>query len=451
MKQLIFIFLLVGYCQLSAQNIQKGAVLEDLNFLMDEIVKYNPALPIYHPEFKKLSTPVIESISSDSISIFDYFTKVSKICALANEGHFGLGDWQDIVHKGIPGNELAYLPLEIKLLSGKLYVSEDYSNERLLKKGDLIESINGIKTETIVKKLLELTPSDGNIETYAYRKIGDGFNWLYLFHIEQADTFEIVYFDQNALKKTVKIKALVRSDQVANYRKYYSDNNQQNSTAIDGFYDLLYDKDYAILTLPSFDFRRVNKYEVKSKKLYKAIFTELKEKQVNHLIIDLRDNTGGRNEFADNIIPFILKSSNGDSFIKKTISWEGKEKVYAMPKASKLAFTGTIYVLVNGKTFSAGSSLARFLKEYGDAIVIGTETGTRYDGFAAGSSQDVILPNSQIKIGIPRYHILFPPSKKQTKINRGLIPDYEITYTFKEYVDGSDLHLKKAISLIDDK
>ena len=448
MKHLIFIVLLVVSFHLSAQHIQKEAVLEDLNFLVDNIEKYNPALPVYHPDFNSLSTQLIQKIERDSISIFDYFTAVSKICALAHEGHFGLGDWKDIVHKGLIDNERSYLPIEVKLFSGKLYVSADYSNEQLLNKGDEIVAINGIKIASILNQLLEVTPSDGDIKTYAYRKIEDGFNWLYMFHIEEVDHFEIELIDQNSSKKTVKVDALVRSDQVANYKKYYSKSNQQNSNESMGFYDLSYENDYAKLTLPSFDFRRVNKYEVKSKKLYKTLFADLQKKGVKHLIIDLRDNTGGRNEFADDIVPFILKSSNGDSFLKKTISWEGKEKVYAMPKASKLAFVGKLYILVNGKTFSAGSSLARYLKEYGNATVIGTETGTRYDGFAAGSSQHVNLPNSQVEIRIPRYHILYPKSEKQKNTNRGLIPDYEINYSFKDYAEGVDVQLNKAISLI---
>ncbi len=449
MKSVILILFLFSCIPSSAQNLKKEAALEDLNFLVNKVEEYNPALQNYQPEFKSLALDVIAGVTTDTVLIFDYFTRVSKICALANEGHFTLGDWDDIAHKGIMDNSVSYLPVSVKLISGRLYVLEDYSNEQHLSKGDEIVSINGLKTEVVLNELLECIPSDGNIKTYAYRKIEDGFSWFYLFYIQQTDEFDIEYLDSENRKAKVRLKALIRSDQVDNYKKYCADNIQKPSKKETGFYDLNYSNKYAILTLPSFDYRRVNKYDVKSKKLYKAIFRELQEKNIEHLIIDLRDNTGGRNEFADDMIPFIMKPLNDDDFLKKTVSWKGKEKTYKLPKPSKLAFKGEIYVLVNGKTYSAGSSLARFLKEYGNATIIGTETGTRYEGFAAGSLEDVILPNSQIRIGIPRYHIIYPKSDKQTTVNHGLLPDYEINCSFDEYSTGRDLHLEKAISIIE--
>ena len=122
-----------------------------------------------------------------------------------------------------------------------------------------------------------------------------------------------------------------------------------------------------------FDFRRVNKYDVKAKKMYESIFKELKEKHISHLVVDLRNNTGGRNEFADDILPFILQGDESDKYFKWTTSWEGKRRNYKMPKRSKYAYEGSLYVLINGKTYSAGSSLARYLKEYGDAVVVGNQ------------------------------------------------------------------------------
>jgi C-terminal processing protease CtpA/Prc len=448
MKNLFFIIFFFAYYQTSAQYFQKKAVIEDLTFLTESIEKYNPALNGYHPEFKDLSAKCIESVTDDSISPFDYFKKVSKICALANEGHFSMGDWNDTIHKGFISDKYAYLPISVKLLSAKLYVMLDYSNEKLLKKGDVIVSINGINTEEILDQLIEVTPSDGHIETYAKRIIEEGFAWRYFLYVDQADTFELEVIDQNKQNKTVKVSAITRSKQGENYKKYYANTNQKDDAEEDGFYSLKIDENQAILRLPSFDYKRVNKYKVKSKKMYKSIFKDLKNRGVEHLVVDLRDNTGGRNEFADDMIPYIMKQANDDPYLKKTISWEGKERVYKLKRASKHAFTGQIFVLVNGKTWSAGSSLARFLKEYGNATIIGTETGTRYEGFAAGSKQVVTLPHSQVKIGIPRYHIAYPKSKKQTTVNRGLLPDYEIDATIDDYLQKVDLHMQKAESLM---
>lgn len=122
--------------------------------------------------------------------------------------------------------------------------------------------------------------------------------------------------------------------------------------------------------------------------------------------------------------------------------------MYKFSDPSKWSFKGLIYVLVNGRTYSAGSTLARYLREYGDATVIGSETGTRYEGFAGGSRQIVHLPNTNLKIGIPRYHISFPVSVKQKAKNRGLLPDHEIEPSIECHFEGRDLHMEKVLSLI---
>ena len=447
MKNLLVTILLGCQWQLHAQSISKKQGVEDLDFLRDRIVEFNPALPIYHPQFDKLSTRVIEELTNDSISAFAHLSNVSRICALASEGHFSIGDRNDYYSRGILENTFTYLPIQVKIIAGELFVVGDFSHEQQLDRGDRIIAINELKSTAILNQLLEMTPSDGDIKTYAYRKIEDRFASLFYYHIERPKTFSVTIRDKNQNEKTYTVEALSRADQISNIKKYYPKEDNQQSD-IEGFYAITIAENYAYIKFPSFDFRRVRAYEVKSKKLYQTIFQKLKDKKINNLIIDLRDNTGGRNEFADDMVPFIRKGNIHDPFLKKTISWSGKTKTYKLPKPSKLAFQGEIYVLVNGKTFSAGSTLARYLKEYGNAQAIGIETGTRYEGFAAGSNETVVLPNSKLPIGIPRYHIVFPESSKQKTNNRGLLPDHELEVNFDNFVNKKDPYLEKAISLI---
>ena len=132
---------------------------------------------------------------------------------------------------------------------------------------------------------------------------------------------------------------------------------------------------------------------------------------------------------------------------KTSLSWKGKIRKYKLPKVSKSNFEGEIYVLVNGASFSAASSLARYLKEYSNATIIGEEGGGRYEGFVAGSKQHLSLPNSQIKLAIPRYLNYFPKSQKQTTSNRGIIPDYEVKHRIQDYIKGTDPVKSKALSM----
>lgn len=433
-----------------SQNLPMEKAKADLLFLRENIQTYNPALHEYNPDFDNSSLQVIDELNGNSISLLKYFSALSRICALSNEGHFGIGDWSDTVHQGISKSIYKYLPVKVKVLNDQLYVWQDYSNEQQLKKGQEIITINDLPAASIIQDLRKFIPCDGMIRTYANKQIELGFGWMHYLYIAQPDNFRISIKTQSGQVLESDIAALTLEEQRNNARKLQAQAGGKGDQGGRMFSELKHEENYSILKLPSFDRAFVREQKIKPGKFYKDLFEELSDLQCKNLIIDLRYNTGGLNEFADDIVPHILKNPSSDPFLKKTISWEGKERTYKLPKASKYVFQGNIYVLVNGKTYSAANTLARYLKEYGNAIMIGEETGTRYEGFAAGSKQYITLPLTDITIKIPRYHILFPKSRKQTTSNRGLIPDHNIEYTIDDIVNEKDLHLEKALLLIEE-
>ena len=448
MKKLMFSLSFVAFLSINAQHFTVDQVLGDLQHLKEAIETYNPALKAYNPDFESLSGKLLEKIPNDSISLIDYFQYVSKLCALSNEGHFALGDWSDTVHVGFGKNRYKYFPISVKILSNKIFVWEDYSNEQELTKGAEILSINGLSSSDIISQLDGFLPSDGTIKTYAHKKITIGFAWMYYLYVAQPELFEIDFKLLNGDKKSVSIEAINISKQRTNYQTYVTLKSDTNDLEADIFYTLTHEEGISFLTLPSFDFKRIEKYDVDAKHMYASIFEELSLKNSAYLVIDLRGNTGGRYEFANGIIPHIDTSNDNIPFLKKSVSWKGKEKTHKTPKPSKAPFQGGIYVLVDGLTFSSGSSLTRYLKEFANATIIGEETGSRYEGFVAGSQQYITLPNSKVIIKIPRYWTSYPTSSKQSTTNRGALPDHEITYTIEDLMNGKDLHMEKVRSLI---
>lgn len=449
MPKLVFLFTFLLLCQSTfSQQISSSQAVGDLMVLRESIQIYNPALYQYNHDFDNQSIQLIAEISEDSLSLFDYFFHVSKLCALSNEGHFGLGTWNDTIHKGIPLNNYFYPPFDIKIIDNKLLIWRDYSSEQELIEGAEILSINDIPAAEILSKLYEATPSDGINNTWATSVINIGFPWMYYFYIEQAESLTLLVKTAEGTVVSQKVLPLTKLQQTENYWEYVLADLPPETEGDNSFYRLRHGANYTLLTLPSFSYQLIDSDNIKSKKLYKNIFTEIAEQGAENLIIDLRGNTGGRNEFADDMVPYLMKQSSADPYLKKTVSWDGLERTYNLPSRSKLAFSGTIYLLVDGRTYSAGSTLARYIREYGEAIVIGEETGTRYEGFAAGSSQYIFLPTTNVRIGIPRYKITFPTSRKQATINRGLIPQYKINYTYEDLAYDRDLPLEKALELI---
>ncbi len=445
MKNLFGLFLFLISVVTNAQYLSHAQIKADLEQLQDGIKKYNPALHLHNPHFERHSDELIAGLKGDSLSLVEAFKYVSQLCALSNEGHFALGNWKDSVHAGFLKNEYHYLPLSIRIRQGKMYVWHDNSNEQRLTRGNEILTINGLEAKSILELIRSCTPSDGTIKTYSNQSIELGFSWMYYLYVSQAGTFKITVKNNLGQEVETTVTALLRDAQFANHKKMAAPTTKAKE---DVFYTLKHQADISYLTLPSFSAAKIEKHGIKSRALYKSIFMELQQRDTKYLVIDLRGNTGGRNELADDIVPFIHTGLYQAPFLKKTVSWEGKEKVYKSPKPSKLAFTGKIYVLVNGRTYSAGSMLARYLKEYNGAIIIGEETGTRYEGFAAGSKQYITLANSQLEIGIPRYRFAFPTSNFQLTSNQGLLPQHTVEYTMNHSMQNVDLHLDKVNELI---
>ncbi|MBI1288680.1 MAG: hypothetical protein GC178_14010 [Flavobacteriales bacterium] len=443
--QLLTILLFVSNL-LSGQTIDSKKALEDLRLLKHSIEIYNPALSHYTPDFGAQADDLLQEIGSAELSAEEYFQFVSRLCALSNEGHFLMGSWSDTVHSGFLQNRFRYLPLSIKIASDGVIVWSDYSNEQQLKRGDRIIAINGLAMDSILNAIWICLPTDGRITTYADRNIELGFSWMYYLLVDQPDKFTFSIGTEEMSARSVTLSAINRDQQQDNYKRYCTIQAQTDEP--ESFYVLRFDGTTAYLKFPTFDRGEMEKYHIQPKKLYAELFREFREKHITNLVLDLRGNTGGRNEFADAMVPYILKHNHDVKLLKTTVSWSGKKKTYKLPKVSKWLFDGSIYVLVDGRTYSAGSTLARYLKEFGQATIIGEETGTRYEGFAAGSTQYVRLTNSGIRIGIPRYLIQFPPSTVQPTSNQGVLPDYPVKYTATDLLDQRDLHIMEAKRLI---
>lgn len=425
----------------TGQEVSKNQVVEGLSSLRNSIIKYNPALGDYNPNFESQAKLIIDRVDQDTYSQIEYFRHITEMCAISNEGHFAIGSWSDTPHSGFASGDYRYLPISIQLLNGKIYLWNDYSNENSFERGDEILEINRESSTSIIEQLMKYAHSDGDIVGYAHRSIGLGFNWMYYLYIDAPDTFRIKYKKLNGAEQYATIDALNINDLSANYKERITPPTADPESVAD-VYELDINDTNATLKLKSFNRSLLERYSLKSSKLYNELFESISNAEVSTLIIDLRDNNGGRKEFANDMVPYIMQTESDDPFLRKSISWEGKEKTLKLPKQNKNYYQGKVIVIVNAGTYSAASTLARFLKEYANATVVGQETGTRYEGFSAGSKQYVNVPHTDVKIGIPRYQTIFSQSTKQTTSNRGLIPDHIITYTIHDVINEKDLEME---------
>jgi len=102
--------------------------------------------------------------------------------------------------------------------------------------------------------------------------------------------------------------------------------------------------------------------------------------------------------------------------------------------------------LTSGRTFSGGAEFASLIKMTDRGIFIGDETGGTYEGNVSGYSEYVELTNSKIKVKIPIVHFQMDVSPE---INgRGIIPDYQVPQSWRDYLNGKNTKRNFVIAMI---
>lgn len=140
------------------------------------------------------------------------------------------------------------------------------------------------------------------------------------------------------------------------------------------------------------------------------------------IIIDLRNNSGGRGDMVDYLLsyffdkPIITGKSikrRGDEFVERTqMSPENNQN-------KKLTET-PLFILTSTKTFSAAEAFSYPLKVYKRAIFIGETTK------GGGNAGDIISINKELEVFIPDVAAIPHPISNTTFEGIGIIPDIKI-------------------------
>lgn len=167
-------------------------------------------------------------------------------------------------------------------------------------------------------------------------------------------------------------------------------------------------------------------------------FAEEKEKGMNGLIIDLRDNLGGNLAAVTDIARMILPKG----IIVYTEDKYGKREEYTCDGTHELQVP--LVVLVNGNSASASEILAGAIKDYQKGILLGTTT------FGKGIVQRIISlsDGSAVKLTVSKYYT--PNGNNIHKV--GIEPDEELKLDAEPYIkDGTDNQLNRAVEIINEK
>jgi hypothetical protein len=371
----------------------------------------------------------------------------------------------------------ASFPLYLKCWNDTMAVVANLdSTDRIFKRGTIIKSINKIPANKIVSKMLLYLSEDGYAHNVSYIRISNNFPALHRNIFGLSKTYAVEYLDSLGTKKSTILKLFEPKPDstIASKPKNKVEKDSNKIKRNEKYRSLKIDSSgkFAVMQLNTFSNGGLNFFFRKS-------FRLLKRKNMNNLIIDLRNNGGGYIFNSNLLIKYISRTPVlvADSIYAKVkslkpythnfkmgtiTSWglrfmtnrkqngHFKENQFQnqllVPKI-KNHYNGKVYVLISGPTFSASTLFANAVKGQSGIKLLGEETGGGWYGNGGVLIQDVVLPNTKLRLRMPLFKVV-QYNHKTTNFGLGIPPDIYVPTSYDALIKGYDKKMQVAKSLI---
>ena len=342
-------------------------------------------------------------------------------------------------------------PLSLKLWDDASVVAANLNRrDTVLKRGTVINKINGRPMKEVVDSLFNYISTDGYNTTHKYQALSNRgfFGSLYASIFGLYPSYSINYTDSAGTNKQTTITTYRPSADTTEQSAARPERNipkpskkeRRNfrKTAV-RMLKIDTSEHVAMMDLNSFG----RGYGLK--RFFRRSFKTLHKKKIDHLVIDVRANGGGSVTNSTSITryltdhPFKVADSlyaitkrkkysryiNNDFFNRLFMTFftgkksDGKyhfryyEKKQFKPK-NKHHFEGKVYILTGGNSFSATTLFASSLISQDNVTVVGEETGGGAYGNTAWLIPDVTLPNTRVRFRLPLFRLVIDSTYPKT-------------------------------------
>lgn len=469
----LFIILITGLCSCNSKVsgdpmsrlIPAVAAKEDLKLFKEILVAAHPSFTLYRS--RRNMDDLVDSISASLTKRVSIRELYNALCFISNKigcSHTNVF-MPDIAFDSLETRQY-FFPYPVIWVENKLLVN---ATGQGLPEGTEIVSINGIPAEKVLEDLSFYNPVDGYRRTAQLILAARDFSYQYYLRWGAQRDFTLVTRD-SVMREREITKAPVTYREWRNrfvYNLYYFD-----ATSVD--YDLWLDdtNHTAVMRIATFDFE--GRPQTAFKNFFSNSFGLLASRSdISNLIIDLRENTGGKLYDAallfsyltpkaftplyaaytkNNIITYdayltddffndekdFVEENLRDNFSKRengfyyysgslTEEWEPE----------KNRFKGNVYIITNANTVSSASFFATMVKNSGVGKIIGDETSGGASSGNGFSHLEYQLPVSKITVKFPYSHLIYNLREDKTT-GKGVVPHYVVPDTRKSFKNNED-------------
>jgi len=247
--------------------------------------------------------PISSSTFSRSLSHGEAYLAISKLTAKLKCDHTKAGfNNQNKTINSVIHRQQDKLPFTFKWVNEKMVVIENASESTLLRRGTVVQSIDGVPVLEIRNNLMQYVGADGATDGNRLSKLEvNGYDFRY-------NAFDIFYPLAYQVDAGLQLEI--------------KEHKEKESTVVK-VQPLT--RNIAVLTLNSFGLVGWKAIKLDYKEYFKNVFTQLSQQKIEHLIIDIRINDGGNDEVAKDLFDYLTTSES--SFQR-----EGRTRYVDFPK-----------------------------------------------------------------------------------------------------------------------
>lgn len=463
MKALITIFLIFGLLgqaqsnELNTPFLASAEARQDLRVLYDALKGAHANLYANRTEAQYQSKyDEIKAQLSGELDQLRVKMLLQEFVAYGRIAHAGIDFLDEDFTKYRDAGGTAF-PIYVRIEDGNWWITENYSDQKL-EPGTRITHINNIPVSVLFQKIWRFLSADTEeiASSLLEYKLPQ-----YLWLLDQNKTrltrsFQVKIEDEG-VSRELSINAITREQLQEKIDAQSSRTNSPEQSL----------REYKILSgnvgylKPGPFYNAEDQTDLWNNSLFVKFidesFTHFIANDVERLIIDVRKNPGGTNSFSDAMIAwyankpfkfaskFLVRSSpqaqqsNQQRIESSPSSIDSASKQLAdayrkypygelfefnleesQPRAGA-RYEGSVYILIDRHSYSNAASVAAITQDYGFGKVVGQQTTDFATTYASMETFD--LPNSKIRVGFPKAHIIRPSGDAKAG---PVIPDIEL-------------------------
>ena len=451
---------------------------EDFEVLRGVLESHHPGLYWYQDrETWSRNTQQVLLQLNDSLTEPEFRKKLRLLTASIRCGHTAIQSSRSIQRYTDSASIQTLFPLSLKCWKDTMMILGNLDvKDSVLNRGVQVLSINGRSAKQLIDTLSGYISGDGFNRTHPDQILSGwgSFGNHYRLYLDTSAALTFDYIDRRGQEQsTVRSLYTPKKDSAIRRGQPALSKKEKNAQALERIRSLQID------TANHQALMRINSFGENGhlRRFFRTGFRLLAQNQVADLIIDVRNNGGGRVGHSTRLTRYISKRpfrvadslyairrhSKYGKYIQHNwaiqalmplLTKKRKDGLYHFgyferhrfsPKRKK-QFEGRTYILTSGYSFSATTLFINAVKGQPGVTVVGEETGGGAYGNSAWEIPTVVLPNTRIRLKIPLFRMVMDKSLPNS--GRGIFPDVEVNATPESIRLNYDNKMRVTQSLI---